>query len=51
VFADDTAALRAIPARGWRFAGWRGCRPQAKPTCRVKMTRSAAVSATFRRLP
>jgi Divergent InlB B-repeat domain len=50
VFADDTATLRAIPARGWRFAGWRGCRPQAKPTCRVKMTRNVAVSATFRRL-
>ena len=51
VFADDTARLRAIPARGWRFAGWRGCRPQGKPTCRVKVSRSVVVSATFRRLP
>jgi hypothetical protein len=51
VFADDTVTLRAIPVRGWRFAGWRGCRPQAKPACRVKMSRNAAVSATFRRLP
>jgi hypothetical protein len=50
VFADDTARLRAIPARGWRFAGWRGCRPQANAICRVKMSRNVAVLATFTRL-
>ena len=50
VSADDTAKLRAIPARGWRFAGWRGCRPQTKPVCRVKVSRNVAVLATFKRL-
>jgi hypothetical protein len=50
VSADQMATLRAIPARGWRFAAWRGCRPQAKPVCRVKMSRNVAILATFKRL-
>jgi hypothetical protein len=51
VTAGATVTLRAIPARGWRFAGWHGCSPRSKATCRMKMTRDAGVSATFRRAP
>jgi hypothetical protein len=46
--ADETFALKATPAKGWRFAGWSGdCR--GKSLCRLRFDKAHAVRATFRR--
>jgi len=41
-------ALRAVPAKGARFAGWTGACRGAK-SCRVTLDRARSVSARFRR--
>jgi hypothetical protein len=46
--AGAPVRLRAIPAAGWRFAGWSGaCR--GRRACVVRATADRAVRATFRR--
>lgn len=47
--ADAAVLLKAVPDRGWRLAGWRGCTPKPRGTCRVKMSRARTVTVTFRR--
>ena len=43
--------LRALPAKGWRFARWsRGCSGRT-PTCLVTLSSSPAVTAVFAKAP
>jgi hypothetical protein len=41
--------LRATPARGWRFTGWRGACSGSRPACRVSLTADAGATASFAR--
>jgi List-Bact-rpt repeat protein len=41
--------LRAVPARGWRFARWSGGCSGTAPMCRPKTDFALSVRATFRR--
>lgn len=43
------AALRAQPARGYRFRGWSGACSGRKPTCTVLMDRARSAVARFAR--
>ena len=47
--ADESYDFRAVPAKGWTFAGWKGaCRGRAL-TCSVRFDADRALQATFRR--
>jgi hypothetical protein len=48
--AGDPLTLRAVPAKGWKFAGWRGggC-TGTRPVCRPATGTALTVRATFRR--
>ncbi len=48
VAAEVTVALRVLPARGWRFAGWAGSCRGRKP-CRLRMDADRSVVALFRK--
>jgi hypothetical protein len=41
--------LRAVAARGWRFARWSGGCKGTRPTCRPATDFAVSVLATFRR--
>jgi hypothetical protein len=43
-----TAALRAVPAEGWTFAGWSGALGGANPEATLLMNEPKSVTATFR---
>jgi hypothetical protein len=46
--ADTSFRFRAVPRRGWRFAGWSGaCRVRGR--CVVRFDRPRQLHATFRR--
>ncbi|MBA2331392.1 MAG: hypothetical protein H0V94_01195 [Actinobacteria bacterium] len=46
--ADRTVAFRALPARGWAFAGWQGdCR--GKNACRLRFDKTHTIRAVFKR--
>jgi hypothetical protein len=45
----EAVALTAVPAGGWRFAGWSGCAARGDP-CRVAMRADRAVSVLFAQL-
>ena len=48
--AGDPLTLRAVPAKGWKFAGWSGGGCKGKfPVCRPATQTSRTVRATFRR--
>jgi Tol biopolymer transport system component len=44
-------ALRARPAAGSVFVGWRGACTGTLPTCKVTMTAASSVAAAFRAVP
>jgi hypothetical protein len=47
--AGDAVTLRAVPAKGWRFAGWTGACRGTRVTCRPTTDFAVAARATFRR--
>lgn len=47
--AGTTLRLTAMPARGWRFAGWSGACRGTQPACRPATDFALSVRATFRR--
>jgi hypothetical protein len=49
MFGGDPLTLRAIAAKGWRFAQWSGGCTGTRLTCRPKTDFAVAVRATFRR--
>ncbi len=51
VIAGSPVTLKAVPASGWRFASWRGLCAGTAPTCTSSPSGSAAVAATFVKLP
>lgn len=50
IAAGTTLTLMARPARGWRFAGWRGGGCPGPAACRLDVTRDLSVQARFVRL-
>jgi hypothetical protein len=47
--ADESYDFRAVPAKGWTFAGWKGaCRGRAL-SCSVRFDANRSLHATFRR--
>ena len=46
----DPITLRAIPAKGWRFARWSGGCAGPRVTCRPKTTAALSVRASFTKL-
>jgi List-Bact-rpt repeat protein len=48
--AGNPLALRAVPARGWRFARWSGGCVGTRVTCRPKTAAALTVHATFTKL-
>jgi hypothetical protein len=47
--AGRTLTLKAVPAKGWRFARWSGGCKGTTPICRPATNFAVAVKATFRR--
>jgi uncharacterized repeat protein (TIGR02543 family) len=47
VEAGSPVELKAVPAKGYVFAGWKGACAGTKPTCTLNLTADAKVSATF----
>jgi hypothetical protein len=47
--AGDPLTLRAVPAKGWKFAGWSGGCKGARLVCRPVTGTAVTVRATFRR--
>lgn len=47
--AGDPLTLRAIPARGWKFARWNGACKGVRPVCRPATGSALSVRAMFRR--
>jgi hypothetical protein len=47
--AGDQLTIRAVPAKGWKFAGWTGACKGKQPVCRPKTASALTVRATFRR--
>jgi hypothetical protein len=47
--AGDTLRLRAVPARGWRFAAWGGACSGSRPVCSPATDAAVSARATFRR--
>lgn len=43
----ETVSLRAIPRRGWRFAGWHDGAEGTKPTVSIVMANDLSVTAVF----
>jgi hypothetical protein len=50
VRTGTSVALKAVPTRGFAFAGWKGACTGGKTTCTVTMDKAETVTATFRRL-
>jgi hypothetical protein len=48
--AGDSLALRAVPAKGWRFARWSGGCAGTRVTCRPKTAAALSVHASFTKL-
>lgn len=46
-----TAALRAAPAKGWKFARWTGACTGAATRCNVKLTTAKKAGAIFTKIP
>ena len=46
----DPITLRAVPAKGWKFARWSGGCAGLRATCRPKTTAALSVRATFTKL-
>jgi hypothetical protein len=49
--AGDPITLRAVPAKGWKFAGWSGGCKGTRLVCRPATGTAVTVRATFRRKP
>ena len=47
--AGNPLTLRAVPAAGWAFAGWRGGCKGSRPVCRPTTDSALTVRAVFRR--
>ena len=47
--AGDPLTLRAVPAKGWKFAAWSGACKGSRPVCRPATDFALSVRATFRR--
>ncbi|HEY3183754.1 MAG TPA: hypothetical protein VGJ77_13015 [Gaiellaceae bacterium] len=47
--AGDLVTLRAVPAKGWRFAGWSGACRGTRVTCRPATDFAVSARAIFRR--
>ncbi len=47
--AGKVLALRAVPAKGWRFAGWSGGCTGTRPVCTPATDFALTVRATFRK--
>lgn len=47
--AGTALSLRAVAAKGWRFASWSGGCTGTRPTCRPKTDFALTVRATFRK--
>jgi hypothetical protein len=47
--AGDPLTLRAVPAKGWKFAGWSGGCKGTRLVCRPATGKALNVRATFRR--
>jgi hypothetical protein len=43
--------LRAVPAKGWKFAGWSGGCAGLRLTCAPSTRAAVAVHATFKGIP
>jgi hypothetical protein len=50
VAAGDPITLRAVAAKGWKFARWSGGCEGARVTCRPRTTAALSVRATFTKL-
>jgi List-Bact-rpt repeat protein len=48
-FVPGPVRLAAKPAKGWRFAQWRGACRGTKPSCQLTLSRTSSVSAIFAR--
>jgi hypothetical protein len=44
-----SVSLRAVPQKGWRFAGWGSACTDSGATCKVAMQSDRGVRATFSR--
>lgn len=49
--AGRVLTLRAVPAKGWRFAGWSGACTGTRTICRPPTGSAISVRATFRKQP
>jgi hypothetical protein len=49
VASGDPVALRARPARGWRFVRWTGACRGSRPICSFRATKAGGVRAVFAR--
>jgi uncharacterized repeat protein (TIGR02543 family) len=49
--AGDALSLRAVPATGWKFAGWSGGCTGTRVTCAPNTDYALTVRATFKKLP
>ena len=47
--AGDPVVMRAVPAKGWKFAGWSGGCKGGRLVCRPATESALSVRATFRR--
>jgi List-Bact-rpt repeat protein len=47
--AGDPLTLRAVPAKGWKFASWSGACKGSRPVCRPATDFALSARATFRR--
>ncbi len=47
--AGDPVTLRAVPAKGWKFARWSGGCSGTRPVCRPSTQAAVTVRAVFRR--
>jgi hypothetical protein len=50
IAAGDPFTLRAVAAKGWKFARWSGGCTGTHVTCRPKTTAALSVRATFTKL-
>jgi hypothetical protein len=50
IAAGDPLTLRAVAAKGWKFARWSGGCKGTRATCRPKTTAALSVRATFTKL-
>jgi uncharacterized repeat protein (TIGR02543 family) len=48
---QEATSLRAVPAKGWRLAGWGGACSGTAATCSVTLSDDGAASARFAKLP